>query len=219
MADLDATFIVVNSKLKKMPGGKAMLLVTVESTYIDPRYEEIPPGEYTIELDWVRQDVAIERHPHFSSEGLCDKADVRQYFDDPDPTKRAALYESFPENTGEPGAGQGSGRYLIDLKLRGIESYAVYAPVVRRTLDRSTPVTNTNCGYVIAASSLANFLKAPVPLANADGQNWVYLQSGARSVRTGRNKRWQRIEEWTGGIGLPSNIYQMAGGTTWYPTA
>lgn len=215
---LDMTnFYVVRSKVKRMPGGKGVLTVTAEAT-ITSQTQEIPPANETIELDWVREDTPIEAHPHYNSEGACDKKIVRQYLDNANDIERQALWDSLPEVTATAGEGQGNVRDLLTAKLKGLDAYMEFHPVVKRTTDVFKAVTNKTCGKLSMASSLIENLRVPVPLQDGQGGLYVYIKTADRCVRAAKNKRWQRVEEWTGYTQYYPHLYMLENGS-WYPSA
>jgi hypothetical protein len=213
MGDLAGEYRVTFSKITRLAGGKGRLSVTAE--WIDPPGENFPPSPQTLEIDWVREDVALESHPHFSSDGVCDKKLVRQYFDDANEENRNQVYARMTEETDTAGAGQGSDQEIVRMKLRGVQSYMRYAPLISRTTEVRRPILNVTCGLVYTSAAVRQAVGTPVPSTSADAESYIYIKTADKSTRTGKKGRWVRAEQWMGFTGVERHIYKTPDGE-WY---
>jgi hypothetical protein len=89
---------------------------------------------------------------------------------------------------------------LAKKKLRGQDSYRVWAPVVRETIQApSLPSTNP-CGII----------ENP-PDAADPPEGYVWQRSADRGTKTGRYGKWTEQREWQGADAIDTDLYTQAG--------
>ena len=84
-------------------------------------------------------------------------------------------------------------------RLKGIESYRLWAPVARQTLETYTLPTVNPCGVIEAP---------PSAIGAPDG--YVWQRSAQRATKTGRYGKWQQQQEWQGADSIDPDLYPSA---------
>lgn len=154
-------------------------------------FQPIDPGE-TIEIDIATLEKPLETHIHY--ELITDSvwAGFNTWEAEPDPTLRGDLKYKIPgTETVETLTGIIAG--LAQKKLRGVTSYILPAPIVRKT---SYSLEEPETGGVGMVSD---------PGAGPEGYQW--LKTSDRAVYRKSDGRWERAQEWTGATAWDSEIY------------
>lgn len=148
------------------------------------------------EIDQVQVEKSLKQHPAFIAFTAADWQAINAWENELDMTLKAAYkyYLRDKENTavgsvqtltGTTSTGQKAYAYL---RLRGVESFLDYAPVVRRT-------TKYRGNQAPSAADAGQKTSAP-PYA-PDGYQW--LKTADRVSKQGvKSVDWVRQEEWTG---------------------
>ncbi|MDD2706717.1 MAG: hypothetical protein PHV34_01805 [Verrucomicrobiae bacterium] len=170
-------------------GGQAKMTVVA--------VDESPSGSVSIvnqqptyEIEWVAVDKKLLHHPMWQSETgypltEADRDAIAEWESQTSATKRAEAYAKLGENA----------KVYADKIDLGIESYTVYSPVARKTSCSWEAPTTGYCG------------KMQTPQAPSFPTGYVWVKTADRSTRTGRNGKWERVEEWTGAEWVDSDLY------------
>ncbi len=144
-------------------------------------------GSEMIEIDFSVLEKPLIQHPLFSTGGAWQLTD--------DDRKGIDTWRA-DQSTANYNACSTNGRRYLDKVKGGIESYVVGAPIARRTTRGASPPVVTSVG--------TRSPTAPVSGAPA-GYEW--LKTGDRAIRQAPAAGWERVEEWTGGKSVDSDLY------------
>jgi hypothetical protein len=203
--------VVEKAAPRKTKGARGLLTVTYKAESTGSGEESAPKYE----VEWAQLEKSIETHPRYTegktllgetiSEGysglsLAAFAFVRAYFES-DEARRKVMYEplGLPDDEVDTSFAFGMVPYiqeLIDKKLMGQDSYLLFAPVVRETIDIAGIPTTEGAGTV----------EAPPGAASAPS-GYEYLLTADRRESEGPDGRWRRIREWTGSYVWDADIY------------
>jgi hypothetical protein len=89
---------------------------------------------------------------------------------------------------------------LAKKKLRGEDSYRLWAPVVRQTIQSLTLPAGDPCGKIEDPPNSAN------PPAG-----YVWQRSAQRGTKTGRFGKWTQQQEWQGADSIDTDLYTATG--------
>jgi hypothetical protein len=81
-------------------------------------------------------------------------------------------------------------------RLKGIESYRLWAPVARQTIETTTLPDVNSCGVI---ENPPSELGAP--------SGYSYQRSAQRATKTGRYGKWQQQQEWQGAESIDTDLY------------
>ena len=111
-----------------------------------------------------------------------------------DPQTRGSLYDKMTD----------AAKSCADKKLRGQTSVMLAAPCARVTTEgQSFYATGSGVGTLF--NNVPGFTELP--------NGYVWLKISDRSTRTGRNGKWQRIEEYQGATFWDPELYGQPAGT------
>lgn len=153
--------------------------------------------EVNYEIEWVMFQRSLFEHPVFRTGGAhaldaTDVADIEAWRNETNPTLKAAFKYNELAVTGsgsEASLSAAAQKFCEALNL-GIETYEDFAPVARKvTLFAGGPPGTSVAGAKDAPPSLPGL---------PTGYEW--RKSADRSVRAGGQRKWERVEEWTGAI-------------------
>ncbi len=183
---------VIATLLSRQPGGAGLLHVTCE-----PRDDEPAPDEVTIEIESAQIEKPIATHPLVSP--FADKLALWREGE----AARRTQYAYTDSDGEEKSLGEGDERDAADLILRGVETYLVFAPVVRRTTrryDTESPFTDVGqmCGRVD---------EPPAEALSLIPGDWKFLKTGDRMLRPASGPI-ERHEEWTGADEWSELLYE-----------
>ena len=183
----------------------------------------------TYEIEWVEIDRALILHPLFAVGGTGahalttqDVEMIQKWEDEPNPAYKyifqfTALADPFNPNIGTatptsqttlpPVGGQTYNVYTLSpnaqvyaaKRQKGIESYRLWAPVARQTIESFTLPTSAPCGLI----------EAP-PGAIGAPSGYTYQRSAQRATKTGRYGKWQQQQEWQGVDTIDTDLYPSA---------
>ena len=191
--------VVVSADLQPSNGGMALLSVTVRdatsSRYVDTDGDR----EIVYEAEMAQIEKPILAHPDFRAYSreielwragsAGDRADLMFW----DGDNHVALV--------------GKARDAAALLLKGIESYLVFAPVLRRTTKdpkkprNAFPGIGGKCGKIVVPPAKARKLAAG---------KWDWLKTADR-VQTASAGGSERVEEWTGADEWEKTLYKDGG--------
>lgn len=195
--DLEVDGLRVNNVvLEGQPGGTGEMTVSLSN--------KIGGGDnsYSLEVDWGLLEKPLETHPMFKDVSEADRAMMdawmklgikynkrrqggyapRPEFNDPDPDNEAHWARMTA-----------LGLKFAKLKLKGVETHSIPAPIIRRTKLLSAYPATTACGKISAP---------PISIPG-----YVFLKTADRAVRDGSGGSWKRIEEWTGAEEWDTDLY------------
>jgi hypothetical protein len=220
----NALYEVVKTVLRKVKGGNGRLEVTGE------RGNEISivniARTLEIEIDWVRYERALIRHPKFEYPSgvwalpLDAHAAINAWEGESNVVLRGGLsYREDPEDdvsqakllSDLPNGATGAVAYATR-RLKGVESFVVFAPVIRRNWEYGhapSELSSTDCNNIFAASDLASRLGIPIPTGT--GSPWKYMKTGDNWSRSQPRGRFRRSEEWTGADDWDTELYPVPG--------
>ena len=157
-------------------GGVGELSITLDDFTTLPN-DATPGGEDNskIEFESVQLEKSITEHPFFADTLSADAINTI--------VQAAEAGEPLPDFSSSGGQTKATGLYN---RLRaGVESYIVFAPLVRKTTPLGAKPDDLEAG-----------IREDPP--EEPGGTWQYLKTADRAVSPGQDSAWDRIEEWTG---------------------
>jgi hypothetical protein len=195
----DYAGIVVFTELQ--PTEKADIAVLIVDMGAPPDLSDDTTGtakEITYEIDWVPVSRNMLEHPQFRRGGgganefaEYDLTDIEFWRNEQSPVlRREFKYNKiFDGGSYEAELSTNAKLFAVGI-LDGIEEYDDFAPILRKTTTYiGGPSDTTDAG---TKNDPGSFPGKPI------GYEW--LKTADRSVRAGGQKRWEKIEEWTGAI-------------------
>jgi hypothetical protein len=203
---------VKTARVKRIPGDRGVLIVTLAGPLDDSRKPEGWDFADDYDLLWERIEKPIETHPRYSKGlnlnggpagleptkglgALYHKNDkityfdkVAEYFSETDPEKKAAIITDL--------AGYPLALELITKKKAGIDSWITFAPVVKVTQTKDSPPTAKRCAVRVFSLPVKGFKSPP-------GYQWLLTAD----QWTKNNKT--RVREYTGGEIVDPELYPV----------
>lgn len=221
-SDLPPAVLIVDVQVLKKPGNIGRLEVQAETQ--GP--SDTNPTAPTYEVEWVEIDRPLYLHPIFAVGGAgkfaltaIDVAMIDRWEQEDDPSLRSAYQYKVPSGTTYPTGfpaptltAQMIGGTAYDIftlssngqayaakRLKGIDSYRLWAPVARQTIET----------YGLPESNPCGLIEDP-PGAIGAPSGYTYQRSAQRAVKTGRYGKWQQIQEWQGADTIDTDLYPYA---------
>jgi hypothetical protein len=177
-----------------------------ETTITYVRYVNLesisPTSTLKVEIDWIREEVPFTAMLYVAGHDMQDViARIDDYLNERNATTRGDIRTEI-EGWGD------APKRLLALRLAGVTSYPISRPVVRKSeellLRPSTIGANINKRQSPTGIGTVSY---PTSYAGPGGESetWTYVKMVDRASRTGRNKKWERQEEWQG-FYLPSTM-------------
>ncbi|MFZ4394152.1 MAG: hypothetical protein ACOYOU_00840 [Kiritimatiellia bacterium] len=185
MTGINPSFTISSIEVENGGGGKGTMTVLLEGP---PSPSEQTTSQPTYEIEWTEVEKALETHPRYAEVSQHYRSLVAAYFATSDMAEREDIKAQIPS--------EHLAYELLEKKQEARESYRLYIPIARRTTNTTLPVLNGVCGHVGAPT---DFTTLPA--------GYIWIQSAARSLRTGTKGKWQTIEEWTGLDDYDQDIY------------
>ncbi len=188
--------IVVSSELTPLPGtDQAELTVVTEFVFDSGDGSESGTAqEVSYEVEWVMFQRSLFEHPEFAVGGggtyeldAEDIAAIDAWENSPPSIKKEFYYEE--NNSGKPLSA--NARKFAEGRNLGQESWEDYAPVIRVT---------TRYVNGLPATSDAGLIDSSPPDFSGRPSGYEWRKSADRSVKSGGQSRWDRVEEWTGAL-------------------
>lgn len=212
--ELRRLYFVRRVRLRRAPGQKGILTVTAEYEHMSgSRAGDKKESEPQDEIEWTQIERPLEQHP------LYQEADNTVTPPRPagaralsaDDLNALAMWEreedyklrkdfKFKNPDGEELTLSANAQHLARKKLRGQDTYLVFAPVFRRTTQMRACPDGSLCGRRQRLTFLSGDMR----------NKYEYLQSADRGTRSGDHGRWQRAREWTGAEYWDPDIYPSA---------
>lgn len=189
MPDLDASLAIEGVQLTKKAGGIGEMIVTL-GTIPFAGFPGSGQPEPVYEIEWTQIQKRIEQHPKFSDIDRALLAKIEDALSERDDAKRDALLAEI--------AADEKAILLYEKKLKGVDSYLIFAPVARRTSYTRLKPNTGGCGQVGAP---------PGAIGAPSGYEW--LKTADRCIKQGR--WWERVEEWTGAEDVDDDLYPVNG--------
>ena len=200
--DENNAFAVDTAQTKRLDGGVGETVVTYLA---DSSLQTIDTTkDVRIEIMWVRNDAPLIFQQAFATDstGCMDiecKSLVEDYLQARTASKRTAikaLIDAF---------GAAATKYL-ELRVRGVDSIVRFLPIVRKTTTAvlRPALIGADLGKVQAPVTGVGITVPATfttwnPMTNADATATLrYMKMRDDATKTGRNKRWERTEEWHG---------------------
>lgn len=210
--------VIDKINLKKRPGGRGVITIDYAKPVSEPSegaggYSEEDPKW---ECDWNQIEKKIEAHPRYTKAENLDGtsavtgtdtaidaagfAFVRGYFE-ADAEARLAMYNPADGSgtINDFGTPKTMMIELITKKLKGIDSFIIYAPVIRGVSQCNGIPASTNCGLRVAP-----------PAAAAAPAGYEYLQTADRTAPNGPSRKFTRTIEFTGADEVDHDLYPAA---------
>lgn len=164
--------------------GEGELKITKEEE-LTSELNKRPPSVETTEVLWQELRQPVETAPFFKDLTAAQIHAIRDAAEGP------IGEASLPEDAGEVGG------KLYDLLRKGTTEWVTYVPVVRRT--------TTNVRGNVGSGEAGMRDDPPVSVSGT----WEWLKTADERRKEGR--RFDRVEEWTGGKNLSTDLYPGGG--------
>ncbi|HUB68015.1 MAG TPA: hypothetical protein VL981_11075 [Candidatus Methylacidiphilales bacterium] len=223
--DMPAAVLVTRVSIIPKPGGIARLEVIAECQ--GP--SQTNPAAPTYEIEWVEIDRPLLMNPRYAVGGSGakaltsqDVAMIQKWEDEDDPDYKnkfqfkvlQALGVTSIGMTGATDTNQTVGEvpgyniYTLSAnaqdyaakRLKGIDSYRLWCPVARQTIETFTLPNVDPCGVI-----------EDPPSAIGAPTGYSYQRSAQRATKTGRYGKWQQQQEWQGFDTIDSDLYPSGG--------
>ncbi len=204
---------VTDSVLEPLEGcpEEGLLRVTTQQNYSGANGNIIGTAqETTYEIEWVPVSKNVFEHPEFRRSGgsieINDSKvmEVMAWRDETDLVQKKLFKYWVRDSNNNPvslsSVLTGGQLTLAYLFLRGVEFYDVYAPVVRKTTTYSGGVPDVvEAGFKDTPTGFPRLPRIKrIVSGSAVYSDYEWLKTADRGVRTNRQSRWNRVEEWTG---------------------
>lgn len=210
LADM-AGFHVTNCKVSRQAATIARLSITAESEAASVSVEDNnEPTSTQYEMEWSQIEKPLKQHPMYATGGskaITDTgwATVQRWEDETEPAIKGAFkYTETPDSTDLIPLPENE-KHLCQKLNKGVDSYLLYMPVVRKISNHPRQPHTGNCAITGAPSG---FDHLPVRKNEAgDWVDYVWLKTADRATNSGENNTWQRTEEWTGFDKVDADLY------------
>lgn len=188
--------LVTSTELSPIDGtDKAELTVTTEYFY-ESGGSSGTAREVSYEIEWVMFQRSMLEHPVFRKGGsgahaLTDEdiTDIEAWKNEPSAANRLAFKYTETSDDSLKYLSANATKFAEGYNL-GLETYEDYAPVARKiTTYTGGPPGSTSAGTKDTPASIPGL---------PSGYEW--RKTADRSIRSGKQTRWERSEEWTGAI-------------------
>lgn len=192
-------FTVERVQVKNLEGDKGQMTVglfqAVSMGYLNTGL----PIDPIYEIDWVQVDKPLETHPIYKNPSGTynltddDLVDLQTWEQEPDPVLKKAFSYNVNGDTATLGP---NAQNIAKKKLKGVTSYLLFIPVLKKT----------SSGYQPPSTSAAGHVEVPPGFPSVP-TGYTFIKTADRGQRTGKNKKWERQEEWTGFDTVDSDLY------------
>lgn len=195
-------FVVDKSSVNRARGGQGVLSVIASGSAESPELNKV---EEKYEIEWTELERPLTTNPCFLPGGahaltVADRTAIQKWEDCPDADVKAAMkfYNNNDTRTPAGGTDLSANAQVYAAKiLNGVESWVQFVPVAKKTTLTA----------VQPSSSAAGFINDPSGFGSALPDEFMWLKTADRSMRTGRHGKWERTEEWTGAISIDGDLY------------
>ena len=191
---------VVSADLQPSRGGMAMLSVTVRDPSSSRYTDADGDREIVYEAEMVQIEKPIMSHPNFKA-----YAGVIELWRNSDPKLRAELRYKDADDVEQELDGQA--RDAAALILEGVESYLVFAPVLRRT---TSDPRRPRKAFSRIGGKCGKRVTPPSRLTGMAAGDWGWLKTADRA-RQASGGGSERVEEWTGADEWDERLYASGG--------
>jgi hypothetical protein len=204
-------FTVIKANLKSKPGGQGLLTVTVSKAVLRAAPGlSAGPMKTTYAINWERTQRPLRQHPLWATIDATTWAGVDAWENEDDWALKEAYQYRVPsrslsgtwehDENGQPVYEirdvSGSVHDFCDLRLKGIDSFDDFHPVVKRTRIYRYEPTTGGCGLIE---------ESPKPMS---GYTW--LKTGDDASDQGGRGMWTRVETWEGYKSIETTLYTPA---------
>jgi hypothetical protein len=217
--DIPPLILVTKVSITPKPGGIGHIEVYGET-------QAPANATATYEIEWVEVDRPLLMNPRYAVGGdgakaltAQDVAMIQKWEEEDNFVLKNAFQYKVPQDNNNPGTGDAAPTssttvngvifniYTLSTnaqdyagkRLKGIESYRLWAPVARQTIETFDLPTANPCGVI----------EAP-PGAIGAPTGYTYQRSAQRATKTGRWGKWQQQQEWQGADTIDTDLYPSA---------
>lgn len=206
----DTSYEVLTARLTRKRGTLGVLtIVYVKQSGLETIESA---SNLVIEIDWIREEMPFQLKMYVPGQ---DMADVMALIEDFVNERTASDRATIKADIIALGA---VAERMLALRMCGITSYTIYRPIVRKTSDSilRPSILGTNLNKRQAPQ--IGTVSYPTSGDLNGAFTWTYIKEMDRASRTGRNKKWQRTEEWHGYV-PPDDPDLVAAFNAMHPTA
>lgn len=190
---------VVSAELVRAKGGMGMLTVVCNRKRGGAATAEGGGAdEIVYEVDVAQLEKPLLSHPDYSA-----YAGQIEMWREGDPAMRAAM--RYRDEDGAEQELDGKAEKVAKLLLNGVESYLVFAPVVRRTTRVSDAAEDTWKGEI--GRNAGKRVRPPAAGLRMVSGSWMWLKTADRAAETAGGGA-ERVEEWTGADEWDEDLYK-----------
>jgi hypothetical protein len=154
-------------------------------------------GVGEVELDWVRGEVKIHRHPEFAELTITQLEEVEDYV-----AGSRVLWDDVEYDAGDSTAVQLQ-KKLARLRVANRNTFVRNLPVIRQTIQLpEPPFTGYGDEQVLKSFDAGITNTPPLRVLRDDGTEYYWVLESNRLSRADSG-RWQRRIEWQGHIEVP----------------
>lgn len=196
LAGFDSNFVIDKVEIDRAEGGRGLMTLTMVNE--SPEYTGFAaPPDPTYEIEWVQLEKKLSAHRRYTTSGAvltsADWSEIAEWESATTASAKDTAYAALST----------SGLDYANKIRKGIESFIIFSPVARKTSYSYSPPTTTAAGLIQTPTGFPGLpTKTPT--------DWVWLKTADRAMRTGRNSRWDRTEEWTGADSWDTDLYTAA---------
>ena len=190
---------VVSADLQPSKGGMALLSVTVRDSASSRYVDNDGDREIIYEVEMAQLEKPLLSHPDFKAYAgpvdnwRCASPVLRASFKYEDADGEHELY--------------GAGLDAAKLIMKGVESYLVFAPVLRRT---TCSPKKPRSAFKGVGGLCGKVVTPPAKLRGMASGKWEWLKTADRA-RTASGGGSERVEEWTGADEWDKALYKEGG--------
>ena len=209
-ADLRKLFFVTGVKVRRAPGGKGLLTVTLQRDHMaGAKSLDRKETDSQYEIEWTQVERPLEQHPVYAATAPGWWAGIRKpltsddlnalamWEKEEDYTKRKAF--QFTDKNGDEVTLSSNAQHLAGKKLRGQEAFLMFSPVVRKITQMRACPDGSACGRRVLTP---RFVRGAL-------RKYRFLKTADRGTRSGDFGRWERTREYTGADEWDSDIYRV----------
>jgi hypothetical protein len=181
---------VSSANVKRRPGGIGRLTIVCERSDDD---EGDPEFEPTIELEWSQLEKPLALHDDYTSCSDTDTLALIEEYMGAEASRRAVIFAALSTEA----------KSLLNKKMKGVEAYLLFYPVIRATSQTWLLQATTNAGKRYTAAEV----KVESGMGVTPPTEFTYLKTADHYTRTGKYRAYEHVQEWSG-INPDPDIYE-----------
>jgi hypothetical protein len=206
-----AGYRVTNSRVRRQAGGIGRLSVTAEAEGTSVGVTDNNDATSTqLEIEWAQVEKPLRQHPMYKADGAheldaTELADLERWEHETDTAIKGAFQFKDKPEAETATALTPDAAHLAAKLLKGIDSYLLYLPILRKTTNHPRQPTTGNCGTTGIPTDFPSR-----PMRSVSEGVWVayvWLKTADRATNSGEHNTWQRIQEWTGFDEVDTDLY------------